>query len=65
MSNRAYPIPARSTASSKAAAQGARTRSAARRQSQRDSQAVVVASLSLLATGIALYDLFLLAVGMQ
>jgi hypothetical protein len=35
------------------------------RRSQRDSQALVVASLTVLATGIALYDLVLLAVGMQ
>jgi hypothetical protein len=37
----------------------------ARRRRQQGSEALVVASLTVLATGIAVYDLLLLALGLQ
>jgi hypothetical protein len=57
MSDRAAPVASLPAAS--------RTRGTARRRTKRDSQAVVVASLTVLATGIALFDLLLLAIGLQ
>ena len=46
-------------------AASAPARGAAQRRKQRDSQALIVAVLTLLATGIAFYDLALLAAGLQ
>jgi hypothetical protein len=42
-----------------------RSRAAQRRRSQRDSQAVLIACLTLLATGLAFYDLIVLTAGLK
>jgi hypothetical protein len=55
MSTRAAPVSSRSAST--------RARAAAPRRRQRDSEALLVAILTLLATGIAFYDLLLFAFG--